>query len=562
MPNLDSNLDVNGLAQLLGTSYTKIRHFYYKPNTSGSYSTFEINKKSGGKRKIMAPDGKLKTLQQRLKVLLESVYLPKKQVMAFVSGRSILSNARKHTRKKYVFNIDLEDFFPTITFARVRGMLVAKPYSLQPAVATVIAHLATVNGHLPQGSPCSPILSNMICSSMDRQLLSLAKKFRAEYSRYADDMTFSFYDDLRFISEEIVICIKGDGASNHYHCMVGLGLDSIIKTNGFKVNLAKVRMQSRYERQVVTGLVVNKKANVDRQYIRKTSAMIFSIEKDGLEHARKKFKAAVGNPTAALDAHLQGRLLFIKQIVSLDSQVYKRLAKRFNLLELGYRVPLGKSKSVRGQESRQNNRFYDSRCWVVETERTAATELECAQGSAFTISGSYVVTCAHVVRPNKLLADNIELYHVSDKNKKFTAVVVVCDDHRDIAILKVNELSDQALPFFEFSETISDIGDTVSVLGFPNNKLGTAHVGRQDVFVRNVFPISAVRFMEVDKELYSGNSGGVVLNQDDHVVGVAVVGRDGKDYEGHSRLVCVSELKKILQETFEDLPVDKSVLSV
>ncbi|MGN6017354.1 reverse transcriptase family protein, partial [Staphylococcus aureus] len=137
--------------------------------------------------------------------------------MAFVKDRSIVDNAKLHTRKKYVFNIDLSDFFTSITFPRLRGLLMAKPYSLQSGVATVIAHLCTVGGVLPQGSPCSPVISNMICATLDRQLKGLAIRNRARYSRYADDITFSFYDDLRYISGELVACLKGDDVPNHYY---------------------------------------------------------------------------------------------------------------------------------------------------------------------------------------------------------------------------------------------------------------------------------------------------------------------------------------------------------
>lgn len=546
MSKLDSAIDVDGLASLLGTSYTKLKHFYYKPDTSAYYSTFEIDKKSGGKRTIMSPEKRLKTLQSRLKVLLEGIYVAKKQVNAFVKDRSIVTNARAHTRKKFVFNIDLENFFPSITFARIRGMLMAKPYSLQSGVATVIAHLATVRGFLPQGSPCSPILSNMICSSLDRQLLSLAKKHRGEYSRYADDMTFSFYDDLQFVSEEIVRCLKGDGLSNHYHCRVGFYLESVILKSGFKINESKVRLQGRYERQIVTGLVVNKKVNIDRQYIRKTSAMIHSISSDGLDFAREKFKSKAKESSVMLDAHLQGRLLFIKQVVSVDSPVYKRLAKKFNLLGLKYKVPLGKSKNIRGAESRRYSKWYDDRCWVIESELTTAEEYDCAQGTGFVIKDGYVITCAHVVKFNGVIANEIQLFRVSSRGDICKASVVMCDEDRDLAILRILDPALQDLPYFDLSDTSADIGDGVDILGFPNDKLGATHVGRQKVSVRNKFSISAVTFCQIDKELYAGNSGGPALNEDGDLVGVVTAGNDGDGFNDHSRFVCISELKKVL----------------
>src|SRR5205814_3311637 len=109
----------------------------------------------------------------------------------FIPARSILTNAKPHLRQKFVLNVDLKDFFPTINFGRVRGVLIAKPYCLLPHIATYIARICCRDNALPQGAPTSPIISNMICSRLDRQLLRLARQYRCVYTRYADDLTFS-----------------------------------------------------------------------------------------------------------------------------------------------------------------------------------------------------------------------------------------------------------------------------------------------------------------------------------------------------------------------------------
>ncbi|MNN73336.1 hypothetical protein D3C81_1894440 [compost metagenome] len=92
---------------------------------------------------------------------------------------------------------------------------------------------------------------------------------------------------------------------------------------------------------------------------------------------------------------------------------------------------------------------------------------------------------------------------------------------------------------------LADVGDEVSILGFSKDKLGAQSAGNQTAFVRNKFPMSGVSFVEVDKELYAGNSGGPVLNQDSRVVGIVGIGNDG-EYCDHSRFICVSELLKVL----------------
>ena len=548
LSKLNSSIDVDELAGLLGTSYGKIRYYYYSKPIPDYYKTFEISKKSGGVRVISAPHDQLKVLQERLKILLDELYTPKSSAMAFIKGRSIVENAKQHTRKKFVFNLDLSDFFSSITFPRVRGLLMAKPYSLQSGVATVIAHLCTLNGILPQGSPCSPVLSNMICSGLDRQLKSFAIKHRARYSRYADDITFSFYDDLNYISPDMVSVLMVDGVSNHYYVKCGRPLVTIIESCGFGINLSKVRLQGRYERQIVTGLVVNKKVNVERSYIRKTSAMIHSIETKGLGFARERFAAS--NPPVdpdtgvqvVLDAHLHGRLLFIKQVVGVESEVYRRLAMRFNFLDLNFKLPLGVSKNRRGVEFRRSTPWYDKRCWIVETE----LDLEFGQGSAFFVADNVLVTCSHVSEFTGRFTSESEVYRANARGKKYNAGVVYRDKARDISILKLN---DESLVFekFEISTRLADVGDVLSVLGFPNDKLGAQHAGRQTVVVRNKFSMSGVQYFEVDKELYAGNSGGPVLDEDNNLVGVVAKGNDGH-YCDHSRFICVSELLVVLED--------------
>ncbi|MBD8235020.1 trypsin-like peptidase domain-containing protein [Pseudomonas fluorescens] len=549
---------VDELAALLGTTYGKIRYFYYLHPTSESYSTFEIKKKSGGVREISAPSDKLKTLQGRLKVLLSEIYEPKKYVTGFVNGKSIVVNAKPHARKKFVFNLDLQDFFPSITFARVRGLLISKPYSLDSSVATVISHLVTVNGKLPQGGPCSPVISNMICSSLDRKLKTLAVKNRAEYTRYADDITFSFYDDLEYVASDIVQVLKGDELPNHYFAKCGRSLERLVIDAGFKVNYLKVRLQGRYERQVVTGLVVNKKPNVNRQYVRKTGAMIHSIEIKGLEEARRihsekiikqEKKSGRGKDeeikVPPVEAHIQGRLLFLKQVVGLESQVYRRLALRFNLLGLKYRVPLGISKNKFSEDFRKFTKWYDSKCWVVEVEGEIRGEFECGQGSGFMISDQVLVTCSHVLDLKGVKLDEATVYQASSRSKNYKANLLYRDDHRDIALLKISADKSEFDYFDLEALVLADVGDEVSILGFPKDKLGAQSAGNQTAFVRNKFPMSGVSFVEVDKELYAGNSGGPVLNQDSRVVGIVGIGNDG-EYCDHSRFICVSELLKVL----------------
>jgi len=133
-------VSVQGLAGLLRVNFRKhLVYYLYRIPEKRRYTEFDIEKRNGmGTRPISVPATSLKLIQRRLNEVLQSVYQPKPSVHGFARGRSIISNAESHVRKKYVLNIDLENFVGSINFGRVRGMFMAKPYSLPPGVATVL----------------------------------------------------------------------------------------------------------------------------------------------------------------------------------------------------------------------------------------------------------------------------------------------------------------------------------------------------------------------------------------------------------------------------------------
>lgn len=244
------------------------------------YHTFTIKKRSGGKRTISAPITALKEVQRRLNELLQIIYWEKPSVHSFLKKRSIITNATPHVHRRYIFNIDLKDFFPSINFGRVRGLFIAGPYHLNTKAATIIAQISCHENQLPQGSPCSPIISNMICAKMDSQLQKLAKKERCAYTRYADDITFS--TNMPEFPANVAYWEKGETC-------VGEDLKDIIKSNGFEINNDKTNFQARDMRQEVTGLVVNEFVNVRRKRIRQARAMLHAWEKYGLTDAGKEY---------------------------------------------------------------------------------------------------------------------------------------------------------------------------------------------------------------------------------------------------------------------------------
>ncbi len=164
------------------------------------YKSFEVPKRTGGNRQIKAPQPMLALLQRRLANLLYDCLdelkkaTPARRSLAhgFERKRNIITNASLHKRRRYVLNLDLEDFFPSINFGRVRGFFLKdKHFAVQPTVATIIAQIACHENELPQGSPCSPVISNLVGHLLDARLARLAKTHKCTYSRYVDDITFS-----------------------------------------------------------------------------------------------------------------------------------------------------------------------------------------------------------------------------------------------------------------------------------------------------------------------------------------------------------------------------------
>lgn len=256
------------------------------------YKEIQIPHKSGKIRKINAPNDKLKSVQKEILKwfieFFESEGLSTSFSHGFEKNKSIITNAKIHVNKKYVINLDLENFFNSFHFGRVRGYL-SKNFNISIEEATVITNLICYNGVLPQGAPTSPIVANMICHYMDFKILKIAKKYKLNYTRYADDLTFSTNDKKmesdfdNFISD----------------------IEKIVNASGFKINEKKTRIQFRTNIQKVTGLVVNEKINVSNQYYKITRAMANSLYKTGKYNIDGKYGTI---------NQLEGRFCFIDQL--------------------------------------------------------------------------------------------------------------------------------------------------------------------------------------------------------------------------------------------------------
>ncbi|MEH2399112.1 reverse transcriptase domain-containing protein [Nostoc sp.] len=336
------------IASLLEISDYQLRYHLYIYPRDKAYTTFQIPKKTGEYRTISVPHTCLKIIQRKLNQVLKCVYQPKPSTQGFVTGKSIVTNAKQHLRQRYVLNLDIKDFFSSINFGRVRGLFMASPYNCTEEIATVLAQICCHENKLPQGAPTSPIVSNMISARLDSQLQRLAKKYHCIYTRYADDITFStsrpkFPGHLAWFSEEAEKLILSDD------------LKKTIEDNGFIVNESKSRLYSKYRHQEVTGITVNKKLNVKRKYIRQIRAMLHAWEKYGLDNAQAEFynqfdkKYSSRKKQKLFQYIVKSKIEFVGTVRGKDDQIYlnflrwlKRLAPElvsdeklniYNLLE-------------------------------------------------------------------------------------------------------------------------------------------------------------------------------------------------------------------------------------
>lgn len=328
-------------AKLLGLKSAKyINYLLYNIKTDNLYNSFTIPKKNGGERVIHAPKKELKFLQKKLSNVLWECYLEsieskskdknfKTPVLshAFEKGKSIITNSQMHRNKKYILNIDLKNFFDSFNFGRVRGFFIKdKDFTVSPEIATVIAQIACYQGKLPQGAPSSPIITNLITRILDYRIVKIAKKYRFTYSRYADDMTFSTNRELN--SNKLRASKELDNFLTE--------LEEVIISSGFEINPKKTRLSNNMQRQEVTGLVVNKKINVKREYIKNTRAMAFQLYKDGAFEIDKK---------PGTINQLTGRFAFIFQIDQYNNYLlYKKSLIQNNLDAQKYLLGRNSSK--------------------------------------------------------------------------------------------------------------------------------------------------------------------------------------------------------------------------
>ncbi|MDR2970614.1 MAG: reverse transcriptase family protein, partial [Bacteroidales bacterium] len=226
---------------------------------------------------------------------------------------NIVANAEVHTGKKHVLNIDLKDFFPSISARRIKALFSSPYFNYNEQIATALTLLTTYQAKLPTGAPTSPVLSNFVCLELDADLRSFCQENQLQFTRYADDLTFS---SNTLIPQDTIQNIK-----------------QIIQKHGFEINEKKLRLQSSFRKQTVTGLTVNEKVNVDRKLLKKIRAMLHDLTTNGIEAATRRHfnlkEAATTKQRGIFIYRLEGYINFVGQVRGKYDTVYLKLMEPF-----------------------------------------------------------------------------------------------------------------------------------------------------------------------------------------------------------------------------------------
>ncbi|UZK65426.1 reverse transcriptase domain-containing protein [Sphingomonas sp. M1-B02] len=436
-PELASKI---ALLAYLGVSQAELKKIWY--HREKMYQSFDVAKKSGKPRLINAPDPRLKFLQRQLAELLDKLYPVRRPVHGYVLGKSVKSNAASHLKQRFILNLDIKDFFGSITERRVSGIL--HVIGVPSDAAETVARICCYSGHLPQGGPASPVLSNMICFRLDRTLLRLAKDAKCIYTRYADDISLSSLRPLAPLFDG-TLPPTGQIAPE----LLSAELQAAFANNGFALNSEKIHYADKHSRRVVTGLKVNDGLNVDRRFVRNVRAALYAVEKDAAA-AQVRYAADFGGK-ADISSHIKGKIAWLGNVKGLADPVYRALALRFNTA-----FP---KQAIKVQPTRLER--LDRSVWVIEHHLNDMDKY--SQGSVFFLMGVGLVTAAHCVAGVK----EATVHHPSRPSNKFTVSVTHYSKHRDLAILT------HAIPatdFYEMSKsaTAAVTGDPIVAIGYPD----------------------------------------------------------------------------------------------
>lgn len=499
---------------------------YAFPGKRIFYSILIIPKKDHSPRLIEAPCNDLKRILRKITDQLTYIYQPPACVHGFVCSKNVATNARPHVNKYFVSSFDIKNFFPSISAKRVRGLFKNIFFYANDNLIDLLTNLVTLHKHLPQGYPTSPIISNMICLQMDKQITKYCKEKHLFYSRYADDITIS--GNSKQLLSNIFISSKVEDLT------LCPDFSNIIEDNGFSLNPQKTHISFKSDRQTVTQIIVNKKCNMPREVYRSFRVLFYNWEKKGWQYAANEYMKFIENHycisfrnninhSILMDEdffkkHIRGRLAYYTMIDAQNSIPSTSLAKLWEMY-------LQRTEEHVPMSLIENN--------VFQLEITYDYEID-GKSNNFTSSSTGFLTekglftCVHGLKELNLKYDipentNVEVACLNKSlSRKFPSQIPIKDfllcEEDDIAFYRYKNIKPLSNLVINFNY-LPQISEHVTGYGIPGGET-------------DVYPIEAiVDSFKLDKScvritptFYKGMSGGPVLNARQEVIGIILEG--------------------------------------
>ncbi len=271
-------------------------------NLEKHYHNVLIPKRDGSKRKLSVPDLILKSVQKSIADNILAQYPVSKYAKAYKVGSNVQRNAQPHVGKKKILKLDIAGFFDHILYSQVKNVVFCEEKFAEP-IRVLLTMLCYYKESLPQGAPTSPAITNIIMYDFDETVGAFCNEKKIAYTRYCDDMTFSG----DFDEGEVIAFVKGE------LCKLGLFLKN-----------RKTAVIPASKRQTVTGVVVNEKLNITKDYKKKIRQEMHYIQKFGLDEHIKRCKIADKQQYVL---SLRGRIAFVLQTTPNDCEFleYKKI---------------------------------------------------------------------------------------------------------------------------------------------------------------------------------------------------------------------------------------------